>query len=69
MDKEQQNMKKLLENQQKFLEGRTQTTEEKLQAALWNRIYQFLASDPAFNAIDGTGKNSTYNALYVVFLS
>ncbi|EPE35642.1 hypothetical protein GLAREA_11342 [Glarea lozoyensis ATCC 20868] len=49
----QEEVKKTIENQLKFLAGRAQNPQEKLQAEVWNMMYRFFASDPAFNAIDG----------------
>lgn len=48
-------MKGLSENQQKFLGG-NQQDDEKLLVVVYNCVYRFIASNPAFNAINGTGE-------------
>ncbi|KAF8861392.1 hypothetical protein BDZ45DRAFT_267711 [Acephala macrosclerotiorum] len=52
-----ENQEKVEGNQQKNLEGRDQTTMEQVQAAVYNTIYRFIASNPAFNVVDSTIAN------------
>ncbi|KAH7309947.1 hypothetical protein BKA65DRAFT_168017 [Rhexocercosporidium sp. MPI-PUGE-AT-0058] len=48
-----ESMRKIAENQQKYLEGRTQTEQEHAQSAVWNYLYRFFASSDDFNPTDG----------------
>lgn len=47
-------IKKIAENQQKYLDGRPQTEQQYLQAAVYNNYYQFVTSSDKFDAAGGT---------------
>jgi len=47
-------LKQITENQVKFL-GEAQVSSPQLEAGVYNLLYRFLASNPAFNPVDGTG--------------